>query len=107
MITLILANDAEMILSSATYNKHYVVNCISAAEWQTRRNMMTPENLSDVKLYDGGAEVAHITNLTLTGTQEVINSDGTITGHFYLSGGSNLTTDYAEAGKILMGDEEE
>lgn len=105
-LNLILANDSEIIISDATYTKHYVINCENLKEWQTKRNLMTSENLSDIKLYEDGTEVAHIKNLILSGSQEVINEDGSITGHFYFQGGQNLTNEYSEAGRILMGDEE-
>lgn len=105
-LNLILANDSEIIISDATYTKHYVINCENLEEWQTKRNLMTSENLSDIKLYEDGTEVAHIKNLILSGSQEVINEDGSITGHFYFRGGQNLTNEYSEAGRILMGDEE-
>lgn len=106
-LTLVLANDSEIAISEATYTKHYVINCESTEEWQTIRNLMTPENLADIKLYDEGIEVAHITNLTLTGSQEVINENDTITGHLYFRGGRNLTNEYSEAGRIMMGEDEE
>lgn len=106
-LSLVLNNGSTIELADATYNKHYVVACSDSADFATKRALFTPSNLSDVKIYDDDVEVTHIVGLELSGAQEVINPDETVTGHFYFYGGQNVTADYAEAGRILIGDGEQ
>ena len=106
-LVLILADGTEIELADATYNKHYVVNCTNGDDFSEKRSAMTNENLSEVKILEDGEEVAHLIGLTLTSVQEVLNPDNTVTAHFYFTGGENATTKYAEAGKILLGEDEE
>lgn len=106
-LVLLLADGTEIELADATFTKHYVVNCSDSADFAAKRTLFTPSNLSDVKIYNDDIEVAHIAGLEFSGAQEVINPDETVTGHFYFYGGQNITADYAEAGKILIGDGEQ
>ena len=106
-LVLLLADGTEIEIADATYNKHYVVNCSDSADFVAKRTLFTPSNLSDIKIYDDDVEVAHIVGLELSGAQEVINPDETVTGHFYFYGGQNVTADYAEVGRILIGDGEQ
>lgn len=104
-LVLILADGTEIELADATYNKHYVINCTNRNDFSEKRSAMTKENLSEVKILEDGEEVADLIGLTLTGVQEVLNPDNTVTAHFYFTGGRNVTNEYAEAGKILIGDD--
>ena len=106
-LVLLLADGTEIELADATFTKHYVVSCSDSADFAAKRALFTPSNLSDVKIYNDDIEVAHIAGLEFSGAQEVINPDETVTGHFYFYGGQNITADYAEAGKILIGDGEQ
>lgn len=106
-LSLVLNNGSTIELADATFTKHYVVNCSDSADFAAKRALFTPSNLSDVKIYDDDVEVARIAGLELSGAQEVINPDETVTGHFYFYGGQNITADYAEAGRILIGDGEQ
>ena len=64
--------------------------------------------LDAVSVTDGGTKIAEITGMQITGAQTVGNTEGTVTGHFYTRGGTYALDggEYAEAGRILLGEEE-
>ncbi len=106
-IKMILKDGTEVELVEAGVSKHFVVSCSSKTAFQKIWNKMTAENLSEFQITENGNTIQTITGATLQGTQTVNNSDGTITGHFYLDGGDFVQPEdeYSEAGKILLGEE--
>ena len=107
-LKLILKDGTEIELAEAGLSQHYVVTCSSKTAFQRIWSGMTDENLAEIQITESGNTIQTIINSKLAGTQTVNNPDGTITGHFYLSGGEFTQQDaeYSEAGKILLGEEE-
>lgn len=107
-LKLILKDGTEIELAEAGLSYHYVVTCTSNSAFQKLWNKMTDENLEKIQITQDGNTIQTIVGSTLNGTQTVTNTDGTITGHFYLSGGEYTQQDaqYSEAWRILLGEEE-
>lgn len=107
-LKLVLKDRTEIELAEAGISQHYIVICQSEAAFKSLWDNMTDENLSEIQITDGGNTIQTIINSTLAGTQTVNNPDGTLTGHFYLTGGEYTQQDaeYSVAGKILLGEEE-
>ena len=105
-LQLILRDGSAIDIVEAGYTKHFVVICEDADAFKDLWDQMTDENLEEVQITDNGNTIHTITGMTLNGTQTVVNSDGTITGHFYMDGGEYVSDEYSEAGRILLGEEE-
>lgn len=103
-LKLVLRDNTEIELADGSIAKHFTVVCATKEDFVTIWSKLTLENLSEVRLMDGDATICILTNLILIGTQTMDNSDGSITGHFYTDGGEFLTDEYAEAGRILLGE---
>lgn len=106
-MTMILSDGTQISLADASFNKHYVISCQDCEDFKTQRDKLTEQNLAEIQITDSGQTIATVRNAMLTGVQEVINSDGSVTGHFYFSGGETVQpeSEYSEAGRILMGEE--
>ena len=63
--------------------------------------MMTDENLSEVQIVVRKNGHQYDCGMTLNGTQTVENTDGTLTGHFYMDGGVYVEDEYS-GGHILL-----
>ena len=88
---------------------HLVFDCADIAAFREVEGKIREEGaLTSVEVADNGAPIAAIDGMTVAGTQTVENPDGTVTGHVYLRGGIyNLDAgEYAQAGRILLGEEE-
>ena len=70
--------------------------------------MMAAGALDTVTVEADGQTIATITGMQIAGTQTVANTDGSITEHIYTRGGTyDLDAgEYAQAGRILLGEEE-
>lgn len=106
-LKLVLNDGTEIDLAEAGLSQHYVVTCSSKTAFQRLWSAMTDENLAEIQITENGNPIQTIINSKLAGTQTINNPDGTITGHFYLSGGvyQQQDAEYSEAGKILLGEE--
>lgn len=69
--------------------------------------MLEDGAMAEITVKDGDQTIAIIHDAQITGAQTVANTDGTVTGHFYLTGGTYDLDggEYAQAGKILLGEE--
>lgn len=105
-LQMILADGTAISLIEASLTKHFLVLCDTEDDFVTLWEKMTPENLAEVQITEDGTVMQTIEGMTLEGTQTVINNNGTITGHFYMSGGTYKTDEYSEAGRILLGESE-
>ena len=99
-----LLNGEEITLLESTMNQHFITLCEDSAAFKGIWDKLTPENLSEVKIKQNGNILQIISGMTLTGTQTAINNDGTLTCHFYFTGGLVVEGDYALAGRILLGE---
>ncbi len=86
-LKLTLKDGTCLELSEAGYPQHYVIANTTVTEFQTIWNAMTPENVSEILLSEGGFE-RKIIGSRLIGTQTATDSDDTITGHFYMADGT-------------------
>lgn len=103
-----LATGEEISLAEFGYN-HIVVLCEDLEAFRAVEDKVMEEGaLSSVEVTDDGQKIAAISGMRITGAQTVSNSDGSTTGHFYtLDGTYDLDGgEYAEAGRILLGEEE-
>lgn len=107
-LKLILNDATEIELQEAGLSQHYVVLCSSRTAFQRLWGLMTDENLAEIQIKEDDTVIQTIINSKLAGTQTVNNADGTLTSHFYLTGGEYTQQDaeYTEAGRILLGEEE-
>ena len=102
-----LGTGEEIDLAEFGHN-HLVVLCESLAAFRTVEDkVMAEDALAPVEVADNEQTIAAISGMRITGAQTVDNGDGSVTGHFYTTGGTyELGGDYAEAGRILLGEEE-
>ena len=105
-LQLILADSTEVNIIEAGYAKHFVGIYEDSDAFKEIWDQMTDENLSEVAIVENGTIIQTIMGMHLEGTQTVENTDGTITGHFYMKGGEYAEDEYSEAGRILLGEEE-
>ncbi len=85
---------------------------VACADRQALFNLwdkLTPEALTEVTVLQNSAENQVFHSVSVDGVQTLVNSDGTLTAHFYLSGESEnagvSNSEYVTAAKILMGEE--
>ena len=104
---MILKDKTNIELEEMAGKRHAVVICNTDREFQRIWNRLKAnDNLSEVEITEDGVTVSRIADLVLAGTQTVTNPDNnTITGHFYFDAGSYIPDEYAEAGRILLGEE--
>ena len=103
-----LGTGEEIDLAEFGHN-HLVVLCESLAAFRTVEDkVMAEDALARVEVADNEQTIAAITGMRITGAQTVDNGDGSVTGHFYTTGGTYElgVGEYAEAGRILLGEEE-
>lgn len=107
MLNLILNDGTAIELAEACIPQHYVISCADVQEFRDIEDLLTPENISEVKVERDGTVIQDIVRSELAGTQTTHNSDGSVTGHIYLSGGEFVSDDaeYTMAGRILLGEE--
>ena len=88
-------------------HEHIVVTCGSLEDFRTIEDMMGEDGALDtVEAIADGQTIATITGMQISGAQTVANTDGSITGHIYTLGGTyELGGEYAQAGRILLGEE--
>lgn len=108
---LILRDGSEIELANFTSNS-FIFLCADEQEFYNIWNKMTPENLSRVKITDDSVAVLTLENLIFDSIQATYNINRTITGYIYFHGQeyvpdnmSEQDREYAEVGKILLGEE--
>lgn len=108
---LVLRDSSEIELVNYTSNS-FIILCTDEQEFYTIWRKMTPENLSRVHITDGSIAIVTLENLIFDGIQATYNTNRTITGYIYFHGQeyapdemSEEDREYAEAGKILLGEE--
>jgi len=107
-LKMVLADGTQMDIAEFGLPMHAVLICADDAEMKEKWAQLTPDKLASMQIQENGDTIFTFSSVTLDGLQCVMNGDGTVTAHFYMSG-TNTTrvdTEYAEAGKILLGEEE-
>lgn len=108
MLVLNLATNETIDLAEFGHG-HLIFTCADVPAWRTIEDKLRTEGaIEDVTVTDNGVAIANITGMSIRGTQTVENRGGGITAHVYTEGGLyNLDSgEYAEAGRILLGEEE-
>lgn len=109
--SLMLHNGDTIPLLDASYMTQFVIACNTPQQFFNIWSAMTQENLQEVTILKNGAPIYKLSNLVITGTQAVYNSDNTITGHFYFytdEAQGVISEDdaaYIQAAKIMLGEE--
>lgn len=108
---LVLRDGSEIELVNFTSNS-FIVLCENQEEFNTLWSKMTAENLSRVHITDDNVTILILENLVFDGVQATYNTNRTITGYFYFHGQTYVSDtmsdedrEYAEVGKILLGEE--
>lgn len=107
-LKMVLSDGSQIDIAEFGLPMHAIVICADDAEMQTVWAQLTPDKLSSMEIQENGETVFTFSSVTLDGLQCIMNGDGSVTAHFYMSGTntSAINTEYAEAGKILLGEEE-
>ena len=105
-LKMILNDGTEITIDEFALPFHVVINCNTEAEAVEKRVLLTPENLSDIKIQYGSKTLLEFVNVCVNGIQYVFSNETAVTAHFYLDGELVSTeAEFAEAGKIIFGGE--
>lgn len=96
-VKLILKDGTELMLDAIKLPEDLVKVYASKDAFISTWNMLTDENLSEMSAWYSDTQTLKMTGYTIDSVQAVTNSDGTVTGHFYLRDGSfaSVVTDNA------------
>lgn len=107
-MTLIFADGSTLDVSQMTFEPHFVVEVPNRDALLAVWDKMTSENLSFIEVVQTGSCIAAYTGCELTGVQAIINPDGSMLGHFYMTGlpQTHIDPDYKDAYEIVTGKKE-
>lgn len=107
-LKLALTSGTQIVIAEFSLPCHIVIACADKEDMQTIWGLLSDEELVDAAIYQGDNRILNISNASVVGTQTVSNTDGSLTAHFYLDGevASAADSEYADAAKILLGEEE-
>lgn len=107
-LKMVLHDGTELTITQFSYPMHAVCLCASKEAALVQWAMLTPDNLASVTVTQKGEALAAYQYAELDGVQFVMNSDDTVTAHFYMKGERlpHPDAEYVTAAKILMGEEE-
>lgn len=105
-LKMILTDGTEVAIEEFTLPMHVVAACTSKEDVLALWDRLMPENLTEVKITEGGEPLFTFLNAGVVGQQSVLNPDNSITAHFYLDGERVALADpeYEAAAKILLGE---
>lgn len=107
---MILHNNTTIPIIDGSYSGAVVLICDTRQALMDTWAQLTPDNLQEVRIIKDDDTPLHTLHGAVVDTmQAVTNPDGTLTAHFYLSetltGDVPTDAEYAQAGKILLGEE--
>ena len=110
-LTMILADETELALEAFGLPMHAVMCLNTEDEVLEKWKLLTPENLAHVTVMLDGEAVYTFAHGKVEGQQSVVNGDGTLTVHYYMTGErvetvSDTTAEYVQAARIMLGEEE-
>lgn len=110
-LKMILLDGTELTLDAFGLPCHAVMSCESKDAMMAVWQLLTSMNLSRIEVQQDGALIFAFAGCTLDGVQSVMNGDGSMTVHFYMSGTriealDATTQEYVTAAKIMMGEVE-
>lgn len=99
-----LSTDEEITISDFGHG-HIVLLCDDLETFRTIEDKLH-SGFDAFTVEADGEIIASVSGADITGAQTVCNSDGSITGHIYSSGGTYDLDggEYAQAGRILLGE---
>lgn len=105
-----LHNGTKIPIVDGSYTGAVVLICDTRQALMDTWAQLTPDNLQEVRIIKDDDTPLHTLHGAVVDTmQAVTNPDGTLTAHFYLSetltGDVPTDAEYAQAGKILLGEE--
>ena len=109
-LKMILMDGTELAIDAFGLPMHAVMTCAGKEAMMEVWQKLTPMNLSRVEVQQDGETVFAYAGGALEGVQSVVNGDGSLTVHFYMSGVrqevlSETTQEYITAAQIMMGEE--
>lgn len=110
-LSMILFDGTELSLDAFGIPMHAVMTCANEDDMLSKWKQLTPMQLSRVEVRQNGEPVFVYGSGRLDGQQSVINGDGTLTVHFFMSGVrldaiDATTQEYVTAAQIMLGEEE-
>ena len=106
-VKMMLGTGEEIALTEFGHN-HLVLLCEDISAFRAVEDKLHAQGaLESVQITTRGEVIADITGMEIAGTQTMVNSDGSITGHIYTQGSTYVLDggEYAQAGRILLGEE--
>lgn len=103
-LRLVLTSGTEIAISEFTFPCHIVMTCDDKEDMQTVWEMLTDAELVNAAVKQGDDCLLKIQHATVSGTQTVINNDGSLTAHFYLDAEVYGNDDAANAENADMKD---
>lgn len=102
----ILDSGAVIDATSVTLEPHFTVAADNRAAFLSVWDELTDEALKSVSIYSNDKLLARFTDCELAGTQTVHSYDGSMVGHFYLTGlpAAQSDPEFEEAYKVLAGE---
>ena len=109
-MNMILKDGTTIPIVDGSYTGAVVLICDTRQALMDTWAQLTPDNLQELRIIKDYDTPLHTLNGAVVDTmQAVTNPDGTLTAHFYLSetltGDVPTDAEYAQAGKILLGEE--
>ena len=110
-LKMIFFDGTELSLDAFGIPMHAVMTCANEEEMLTVWKQLTPMQLSRVEVQQDGTTIFAYSGGKLDGQQSVVNGDGTLTVHFFMSGVrldaiDATTQEYVTAAQIMLGEEE-
>lgn len=84
---LILKDKTELTIDALNFPADIVKTYASKDAFVNTWNLLTENNLSEMEVYEDDVKTVKMEGYLLDSMQAVVNSDGSITGHFYLRDG--------------------
>ena len=105
---MILKDGTAIALSEVNFPLHIVLSRATRQDVIVVWDELTPENLERVEFRENDDVLFAFLNCHVNGEQIIVNADGSITGHYYLTGDREVAgpSEYEEAARILLGEEE-
>ena len=106
-LQMVLKDNTAIDIVESGLSGHIVMQCADQAEFDTIWTKLSSPAVEEYTIVKNGDTVQTVAGASLSGTQTLVNNDGTLTGHFYIDGDILAESDeYATVGRILMGEEE-
>lgn len=103
MLKLVFKNGTEIELAEFNTGS-FIVLCQNTADFSDVLAQFTEENLESLQITNDGAIIQSLSYVAFMGAQAIVNSNGSITGHYYYRG-EYTEHEMVTAARILLGEE--